>query len=170
MSAIEIFPFLVVVLVAAFIAPLLLSGWVFSPDVMAFRGERLSPWGAFTRGFTANGLFDSFKTVLKILTLGLALFFFYRTNLEVFAELAILPLPKAVSLAGGLLVKGGLWMLLAVALSALLDALWQWWHYLRSLAMTREEVLAEAREAEGSPELKARIRARQQGMRKETAE
>ncbi len=170
MSAIEIFPFLLGLFAAALVAPLLLSGWVFAPGVMEFRGERLSLLTFIKRLFSANGLFDVFKSVLKITVLGLLLSGFYRTNLEGFAALAIMPLHDAVAAAGNLLVKGLLWMLAAVLLTALLDAPWQWWHYLRSMAMSRAEVLAEAREAEGSPELKARIRARQHGTRQEAAE
>ena len=167
---IEIIPFLSGLLVAALLAPLLLSGWVFAPGVMEFRAERLSPWSAFTRLFSATGLFDGFKALLKITVLGLLLFGFYRANLDAFAALLALPLQQAVAAAGNLLLKGFLLLLAVLLLSALLDAPWQWWRYLKGLAMTRAEVLAEVREAEGSPELKARIRARQQRMRQEAAE
>ena len=71
-----------------------------------------------------------------------------------------------INIQGTVLLRSNLIFLLI----ALLDAPWQWWRYLKNLAMTRSEVLAEAREAEGSPELKARIRARQQQMRQEAAE
>jgi flagellar biosynthetic protein FlhB len=67
-------------------------------------------------------------------------------------------------------MKGLLLLLGVVFLAALLDAPWQWWRYLKGLAMTRAEVLAEAREAEGSPELKARIRARQRRAQQGAAE
>jgi flagellar biosynthetic protein FlhB len=169
-SLIEIFPFLVGLFIAALLAPLLLSGWVFAPGTVQFHGERLNPLSSILRLFSATGLFEAFKAVLKILALGLLLFGFYRMNLDGLAELSVLPLPQAVAAAGGLLMQGLLLLLVAVLLATLLDAPWQWWRYLRSLAMTRAEVLAEAREAEGSPELKARIRTRQRGMQQEATE
>lgn len=169
-SAVEILPFLIALFVAALAAPLLLSGWVFAPRVVRFRGERLNPFFAFSRLFSANGLFDGFRAVLKIAALALLLYVYYRLNLDALAELASMPLPQAVAATGGLLL-GGLFLLLgAVLLAALLDAPWQWWRYLRSVAMTRAEVLAEAREAEGSPELKARIRARRHALRQRSAQ
>ncbi len=169
-SAVEILPFLVAVFAAAVAAPLLLSGWVFAPIVVRFRGERLNPFASVSRLFSASGVFDGFKAVLKIAALALLLFAFYRMNLDGLAELPALPLPQAVAAAGGLLAEGLLLLLVAVLLAALLDAPWQWRRHLGSLAMTRAEVLAEAREAEGSPELKARIRARRHAMRQGMAE
>lgn len=169
-SAVEILPFLITLFAAALLAPLLLSGWVFAPGVLRFRGERLNPLRHLSRPFSADGVFDAFKAVLKILAPGLLLFSFYRANLDGLAGLSALPLPQAVAAAGGLLIQGLLLLLGAVLLATLLDAPWQWWRYLRGLAMTRAEALAEARESEGSPELKARIRARQRGMQQEAAE
>jgi flagellar biosynthetic protein FlhB len=58
--------------------------------------------------------------------------------------------------------RGVLALAAALALSAALDAGWRWWRYLRRHAMTWQEVLAEAREAEGSPEMRAQLRSRQQ--------
>jgi flagellar biosynthetic protein FlhB len=169
-SAIEILPFLLALFVAALAAPLLLSGWVFAPLVVRFRGERLNPLQSAARLFSANGLFEGFKAMLKIAALALLLFVFYRMNLDGLAVMSAQPLPQAAAAAGGILLEGMLLLLAAILLVALADAPWQWWRHLRSLAMTRAEVLAEAREAEGSPELKARIRARQQAMRQGAAE
>jgi flagellar biosynthetic protein FlhB len=54
------------------------------------------------------------------------------------------------------------WVLAAVlAVFAVLDGAWRVWRHRRRHAMTWQEVLAEAREAEGSPEMRARLRERQ---------
>ena len=58
--------------------------------------------------------------------------------------------------------RGVLALAAALAVAAALDAGWRWWRYLRRHAMTWQEVLAEARESEGSPEMRARMRGRQQ--------
>jgi flagellar biosynthetic protein FlhB len=169
-SVFEILPFLAALFLAALIAPLILSGWVFAPLVVRFRGERLNPFASILRLFSAAGLFDGFKAVLKIAAVTLLLFAFYRMHLDGLAGLSSMPLPQAVETAGSVLIKGLMFVLGAVLLAALFDAPWQWWRYLRDLAMTRAEVMAEARESEGSPELKARIRARQNALRQKVAE
>lgn len=157
----EALPFVAAVFVAALVAPMLLSGWVFAPRVIQFKGARLNPLSRLVRGFSANGLFDGLKAVLSVVVAGAVLAWFFRAHLDELGALAAMPLDQAVAAAGGLLLKGLLTLLGVVLLAALLDAPWQWWRYLKGLAMTRAEVLAEARESEGSPELKARIRARQ---------
>jgi flagellar biosynthetic protein FlhB len=169
-SAMEILPFLIALFLAALLAPLLLSGWIFAPRVVQFRGERLNPFISTSRMFAANGLVDGFKGGVKVLAFALLSFSFYRANLDGFAGLSAMPLQQAVAAFGGLLIKGMLILLGAMVLVTLIDASWQWWRYLRSLAMSHAEVMAEAREAEGSPELKARIRARQNAMRQKVAE
>lgn len=168
--ALETFPFLAALFLAGLIAPMLLSGWVFAPRVIQFNGERLNPLSRLFRFFSPNGLFDGLKAVLSFLVAGTLLAWFFQAHLNDLALLSALPFAEAVALADGLLLKGLLMLLGVVFLAALLDAPWQWWRYLKGLAMTRAEVLAEAREAEGSPELKARIRARQRRVQKESAE
>lgn len=168
--ALEAFPFLAVLFLAGLIAPMLLSGWVFAPRVIQFNGERLNPLSRLIRFFSPNGLFDGLKALLSFLVAGTLLAWFFQVHLIDLAKLSALPFAEAVALAGELLLKGLLMLLGVVFLATLLDAPWQWWRYLKGLAMTRAEVLAESREAEGSPELKARIRARQRRTQQETTE
>lgn len=165
-----VFPFLVALFLAGLIAPMLLSGWVFAPRAVQFQGGRLDPLSRMLRIFSPNGLFDGLKAILILLAAGAVLVWFFQAHLHDLALLPAMPLDDAAALTGGLLLKGLLLLLGAALLAALLDAPWQWWRYLKSLAMTRAEVLAEAREAEGSPELKARIRGRQRKMQQGAAE
>lgn len=166
----EILPFLITLFVVALAAPLLMSGWVFAPARLRFHGGRLRPFAALDHMFSSSGAFDAVRAVLKIFVLAVLLLVFYRMNLDALAGLQAMPLPQAAARAGAVLAEGLLFLLAGVLLAALLDAPWQWWRYLRGLAMTRAETLAEAREDEGSPELKARIRARRQAMRQEAGE
>ncbi|MEW6132223.1 MAG: EscU/YscU/HrcU family type III secretion system export apparatus switch protein [Pseudomonadota bacterium] len=165
-----ILPFLIALFVMTLAAPLLMSGWVFAPVRLRFRGERLHLFAALARMFSASGAFDSTRAILKITILAALLLVFCRMNLDALAGLQAMPLPEAVSRAGAVLAEGLLFLLAGLLPAVLLDVPWQWWRHLRGLAMTRAETLAEAREDEGSPQLKARILARRQAMRREAAE
>jgi flagellar biosynthetic protein FlhB len=158
-------PFLLALFLAGLFAPMLLSGWVFAPRAMQFQGERLNPLPRLLRIFSLNGLFDALKAVLIWLLAGAGLVWFSLAHFHELGVLPAMPLAHALALAGELLLQGMLLLSGVVLLAVLLDAPWQWWRYLKRLAMTRAEVLAEAREEEGNPELKARIRARQHGAR-----
>lgn len=150
-------PFLLALFLVGLLASMLLSGWVFAPQAMQFRSERLNPLLRMLRMFSAHGLFDGSKALLIWLVAGGVLVWFFQSHLDDLAGLPVMPLGEAVALTGEMLLKSLSVLLVAAFLAALLDAPWQWWRYLKNLAMTRAEVLAESREAEGNPEFKAKL-------------
>src|SRR5690606_41902787 len=70
------------------------------------------------------------------------------------------PIGHAISLAGHALLA----LTAALVLNAAVDVPFQLWQYRQDMRMTREEVRREHKEAEGSPEVKGRIRALQREM------
>lgn len=164
-----ILPFLLVLFLIGLLASILLSGWVFAPQAMQFRAERLNPLRRMLRIFSILGLFDGAKALLIWLMAAGVLVWFFQSHLDELAGLPVMPFGEAVALTGEMLLKSLSVLLIAAFLAALLDAPWQWWRYLKSLSMTRAEVLAEAREDEGNPEFKARLRVRQQAMQSNNA-
>lgn len=161
-----VLPYLFVLFLAGLLAPMLISGWVFAPQAMRFRSERLNPFTRLLRVFSANGLFDGLKALYIWVAVAGALAWFFFAHLDALTVLVVVPPVDAVVMAGNLLIKGLLLMLVVVFFVALLDVPWQWWRYWQRMAMTRAEVLAEAREAESHPEFKARLFARQRANRK----
>ena len=149
-------PLLGLVFAAGVLAPLLLSGWTASPEAARFDASRLHPFKAFTRLFSVDGGFDGALVLLKwLLVLG-ALAWVLSSSPGVTQD-AVDFGQTAAWLGRALLILAA-----ALALAAALDAGWRWWRYLRRHAMTWQEVLAEARESEVSPEVRARLRGRQQ--------
>jgi len=57
---------LAVILVAALVAPLLLSGWVFAPQRIQFNLLRAHPFKPFSRLFSADFWFDGSLALLKL--------------------------------------------------------------------------------------------------------
>jgi flagellar biosynthetic protein FlhB len=52
----------------------------------------------------------------------------------------------------------------ALVLVACIDAPYQMWHYANKLKMSRHELMEEAKESDGNPQIKAKIRAQQREM------
>ena len=155
-------PLLGGIFVALLIAPMLLSGWVFSPQALNFNSQRLYPLAAFTRLFSIEAVFVAAKTLIKFALVGAAC---WLTLSGEWGPLLALPggAPEQVfSTASDLLLKGLLTVVGMLAVIAVLDAGWHGWRYRARHAMTWQEVLAEARESEGSPEMRARMRGRLQ--------
>lgn len=155
-------PLLGLIFIALLVAPMLLSGWVFAPRALNFHSQRLNPLLAFKRLFSLDGLFVIGKTLLKFaLVIGVC----WLTLSGEWTHLWALPVGsvmEASRAAASLLLEGLLAVVATLAVIAVLDAGWQWWRYRARHAMTWQEVLAEAKESDGSPEMRGRMLGRQQ--------
>lgn len=152
-------PVLAAIFVAALVAPLLLSGWVFAPKASQPDFARASPLRALSRLFSHDAWFDAAAAMLRLGLVAGALAWALSTGWDALPGTAAdASLPAFAAWVG----RGVLAVAVALALAVALDAGWRWWRYLRRHAMTWQEVLAEAREAELPAEVQAQLRARQQ--------
>lgn len=155
-------PLLAVLFVAAVLAPMLLSGWVYAPDAAQADLRRAHPFKSLLRLFSADAWFDGALALLKLLLAGAAVAWVMANGWQAWQALGTQATGETLQIAAAWIGQGVIALAGALALAAALDAGWRWWRYLRRHAMTWQEVLAEARESEVSPEVRARIRARQQ--------
>lgn len=161
-EALSIFwPLALVLMVAAIASPFLLNSWNFAPQAFQPKLERLDPINGIHRVFSWNGIVELLKAVLKTLLIGgIAVWVIWSERGELFA-LVNQPLEDGLASAGHLM----LWSFLAIVGSMLLlvaaDVPFQLWQYYDKLKMSREEVRQEAKEMDGDPHVKARIRSLQ---------
>jgi flagellar biosynthesis protein FlhB len=155
-------PVLVAIFIAALVAPMLLSGWVFSPQVTQANLSRANPFKPFARLFSADAWFDGLLALLKLALAALAAGWALNSGWPGLHALSGSPMNDALNATAAWIGRGVLALAAAFAVTAVLDAGWRWWRYLRRHAMTWQEVLAEARESEASPEMRAQLRGRQQ--------
>jgi flagellar biosynthetic protein FlhB len=156
-----VLPLLAAIFVAGLVAPLLLSGWVFAPQRLQPDLLRANPFKLFSRLFSADFWFDGSLALLKC-ALAAAVIAWMLESAEGVQDLTDRTLNSALAHTAAWMGRGLLVLAAALALAAALDAGWRWWRYLRRHAMTWQEGLAEAREAELSPEIRAQLRDRQQ--------
>ena len=155
-------PVLGAIFIAALVAPMVLSGWVFAPQAAQADLTRANPFKSLGRVFSADFWFDGGMVLLKLALVGVAVGWALTSGWPDLQRLAggtnDMTLDSTVAWIG----QGVLALAAALAVAALLDAGWRWWRYLRRHAMTWQEVLAEARESEVSPEMRAQMQRRQQ--------
>ncbi|MDP3123376.1 MAG: EscU/YscU/HrcU family type III secretion system export apparatus switch protein, partial [Thiobacillus sp.] len=152
-------PLLAVIFVAALVAPMLLSGWVYAPQRAQADLSRVHPFKPLIRLFSADAWFDGGLALLKLALVTAAIGWVLTGEwLALHGQSTDAALAPAAAWVG----RGVLALAAALTVIAAVDAGWRWWRYLRRHAMTWQEVLAEAREAEGSPEMRAQMRERQQ--------
>jgi len=163
-AALATAPILGILLAAAILAPLAIGGWNFSVEAMAPDFSRLDPVAGIARVFSLQGLFELLKSLARFSVVAGVAVIVLRHQFHTYAQLGTEPVRAgilhAISMAGSALIAlgGGLAVIAGVDVPL---ALWQ---YHRSLRMTREEIRQEARESDGSPEVRQRIRQVQQDM------
>jgi flagellar biosynthetic protein FlhB len=154
-------PYFLLVMGVAILAPILLSGWLFTFQALTPDFARLNPLSGLGRIFSWRGLIELGKAVLKTLLVGgVAAIVVWSERAEILG-LVNEPLEPAISHLGELLGLTFLTVAGALLLVVVVDVPFQIWDHGRQLRMTKEEVRQELKETEGDPQIKARIRALQ---------
>ncbi len=155
-------PFFAAAIVFAVLSNVLQGGVLFKP--LSFDLSKLNPLSGMQNLFSISALPGLFKSTFKFI-LGIVLFYIMAKK-----ALVILPMTSAMelhdiqSVAFGLIGKTVAYAFTTYFVLALLDYLYERWKFGRSLRMTKEEIREEARESEGDPLIKAKIRSMQRDM------
>lgn len=157
-------PLLAVLVVAAVAAPLAVGGWVFSPQAVAFKAEKLNPVKGLKRIFSVQGLMELGKALVKFLVVtavAVAALWWEAGDILGLARMALEP---ALAEAAHLFLVTFLLLAGSLLLVAAVDVPFQIWNHARQLRMTRQELKDELKETEGRPEVRGRIRQIQRQM------
>jgi len=153
------------VVIAAVAANLMISGWVFSPKALEADFSKLNPFPGISRMFSRQALVELFKALMKGgLIAGVAGWMIWHQR-EGILTLSAEPLEAAAGHFAKIILFTFLAAAAAFSFIVALDVPFQIWNYHHGLRMSKEEVRQEAKETEGDPQIKARIRA----LQRETA-
>jgi flagellar biosynthesis protein FlhB len=156
-------------LLAAIAGPALLGSLGWRSKAMAFKGNRISPIAGIKRIFGMQGLVELVKALAKAGILGAIGWWFVDTELGKLLSLASTDVTSAAARLGNSLLSLLIALLVGMVLIALVDVPAQMFQRIRRLRMTREQLREELKQSEGSPELKAALRARQQAILSQSA-
>ena len=145
-------------------APLLIGGWNFSSKAFMPNFGKLNPLSGLGNLVSSNALVELGKAVGKTVLVGIVAWIVLRGKQDAVMALALEPLNVGSAHLGQLLLQSFLLIVAALVAIAAIDVPYQLWHHASKLKMTREELRQEAKESEGNPEIKAKIRATQREM------
>jgi flagellar biosynthetic protein FlhB len=154
-------PFLLLVLIASLAAPMMLHGWLFSTKALAPKFNRLDPFTGIKRIVSVQGLVELVKSLAKVALLGGVAAWLIWVNLDAMFSLSLEAPTTAVAHMGHLIGKVFLLVSGAMIFVVLIDVPFQFWNHFKQLRMSKDELRREAKESEGDPMLKARIRQQQ---------
>lgn len=164
-SLISIAPILFLLLVVAFFAPMLLSGWMFSTKALIPKFDRIDPFKGLARIFSVHSLVELVKAILKTVLIGSVAALVIWHNKEAVMALLIVPVDLGISRTGDFLAMSFLLIVGAMILVVVIDVPYKIWEHAKQLRMTKEEIRKENKDSEGDPFVKARIR----GLQREAA-
>ena len=130
----------------------------FAPKALAFKAKKMNPITGLGRMFGTKGLVELSKAVLKAsLLVGIAAVILYSQAAKIL-QLPFRSIGQSVASISVIypMVLGGL--LLALAVIAFIDYIYQRHTHTKQLKMSKQEQKDEHKQTEGSPEVKAKIR------------
>jgi flagellar biosynthesis protein FlhB len=154
-------PVLGMVVACALVSNLLQVGWHFNAGLLQPRLSRLNLARGLTRLVTSRSAVELGKGFLKLAAVTFVAWKYYAGHQDSFFMLGVTDAAQIAPRVGELAYQMALRLVGTLAVLAALDYAYQRWQLERSLRMTKQEVKDEYKEAEGNPEVKARIRQRQ---------
>ncbi|MEB3222937.1 MAG: flagellar biosynthesis protein FlhB [Candidatus Sericytochromatia bacterium] len=151
-------PCLGLLLLAGLVANYLQVGVLFTAEPLRPSLEKINPIAGFKRVFSRRSLVEVLKAIVKMIVVGIVA---YKAIEERYPELAgavLMDKVGAAMLFAELAWTIGWRCVLALVVFAAIDFFYQRWEYERSLRMTKQEIKDEAKQTEGDPLVKGRIR------------
>lgn len=157
-------PIFLAVIAAIMLTPFTMGGPALSAKAFSLDLTRMDPVKGLGRMFSWQSIAELVKAVLKALLIGGVLFWIVRNEQDRLFSLLAQPIEVGLTSFSQLLFFSFVALITGLAVIAAIDVPFQLWQYHDRLKMTREELKKEARESEGDPQLKARIRSQQREM------
>jgi len=163
-SALILFPVMLAVVVMALVANYAQVGVLFAPEKITPDVAKIDPIKGFANMFSKQALANVVKSLAKLSIIGLVSFWEVKKALP-----GILPLmDQEVLSILAFMAKVAFWIFLKsaliIAVLAALDYAFQRWQFMEKMKMTKQEVKDEAKQTEGDPHVRGRIRSIQMEM------
>ena len=151
-------PWLILVLIAAFLSPLGVGGWLFSAKSLAPKLSRIDPFAGFKRMFSMNSLVELIKAWAKVLVVGAVAYFVIAYYFQDAMALQNAPVRPAIKRSSEIVLWAAVILCASTLIIAIVDVPWQLYSHNKKLRMSLQEVKDEFKDTEGKPEVKGRIR------------
>ncbi len=157
-------PFAATVVIVALLASVFQVGFRPTLKPLQPKLEKISPLNGVKKLFSAQSLAELFKSLFKLTVLGYIGYFTFETEIQHFMGLATTSTDDIIGYNFAVVASVAGKIVLALIVLAAMDYVFQRWQHEQKLKMTKQEVKDEAKQTEGDPQLKSRIRQVQREM------
>lgn len=158
------FPMLLICSLVAIISTVAQTRGLFTMESLAPKFSRLSPLQGLKRMFSLRGVIELLKAMIKIIILGSIIWNALQKDFWNFSRLMDMEPFQAMTYTGDMILSIVQSVAIAMAFVAGFDLFYQWWDYEKNLRMSRQELKEEYKQTEGDPQIKGKIRERQQAQ------
>lgn len=155
-------PFLLVGFGLSFLADFVQVKWMVTAKPLTPKFSKLSPVSGFKRMFSIQSLMELFKSIIKIVLVGVLVYQTLKKKIGVIYVLFNMPLWQGIGAAADIAIELGFKIAMFYVVIAAADFAFQKWKFNEDQKMTKQEVKDEYKNAEGDPQIKGKQRQRMQ--------
>ena len=152
------------VAVVGIVANLVQVGFLFTLEPLSPKLSKFNPITGMKKFVSLRSLTDLIKSFLKISYIGTIAWLVLRGELDILPSLIHMSVGQIIGFIGVTSLKVMFYVGLAMMVLAIIDFTYQRWQHNKDLMMTKQEVKDEAKQSEGDPKVKSRIRQVQREM------
>jgi len=157
-------PVFFVVVCVSILANVAQIGFLFSPEVLEWKPERINPISGFKKLFSMKSLVEAIKGIFKFVFIMSIVYYFLKDDINSYTGFFHLDFFASFMHGKWIVTKLAFAIIIGMAIIALGDFAYQKISYANKLKMTKEQAKKEHKEKDGNPEIKQRIRSLQREM------
>lgn len=156
--------FTLAVIITSIAATFAQTGMLVSAEPLKPKFSKINPIQGFKRLFSLRSVIETVKGILKIVVLLWIVYSNLMSLIEQNHKYLYTDLSSSISHTYDSILKMIFQIIIAFTAVAAADYLYQWWDYEQQLRMSKQEIKEEYKQTEGDPQIKGKIKERQQQM------
>lgn len=157
-------PVMLVASLVAIVLTMAQTKMLFSAKSFEFKASRLNPLNGIKKMFSLRGIIELVKSILKIIVLAVIVWNVISDWVVILPKMMDMTAIQVIRQVGETIISIVLNAVIIFAVLAIFDYIYQWWEYERNLRMSKQEIKEEYKQMEGDPQIKGKIKDRQQRM------
>ena len=158
------FPVMIAILIMGLAVNFYQVGFMFTTEPLSFKLDKLNPITGFGRMFSKRTIVELLKSLLKIAIIGAFLYIYLSGEIMHMPEFIYLDLKSSMARMGDIIFSLVFQIIIVYFVMAAADFAYQKWQTTQDLKMSKQDIKEEFKQTEGDPQIKGKIRQKQQQM------
>jgi flagellar biosynthetic protein FlhB len=154
-------PILIIAFTTGFITGYAQVGFLFTMETLSIKFSRINPISGLKRLFSLRAVVELIKSIFKIGIIGYIAYSYIKGEERNIINTANMDIMDTAIYLGLTIINVAIRICILLIILAVLDYLYQWWEYEKSIKMSKQEVKEEYKQLEGNPEIKSKIKQKQ---------